>query len=226
MQQISSKSPAWTGPPPVGQPEAPPVAFLGSLARPPHGLRWWWWQGLLHPAAAMGSLPATGPPRVGLRAVVTRFVIQDLVETLPLALLDRPPFASAKVPVKPEHYYRVQLALLPPFGLALWLLMGVAAHAVLRATGQRSDLRRLLDVMGLGMLVPMPALWLADAALIAVDRFGMPALGFTHVPVQVWETSLIAVGIETALDVPRPRAWLAAVTASTVYALGASRVLR
>jgi hypothetical protein len=31
------------------------------------------------------------------------------------------------------------------------------------------------------MLIPMPPLWLADAALIAADRFRMPELGFVNV---------------------------------------------
>lgn len=33
------------------------------------------------------------------------------------------------------------------------------------------------------MLIPMPTLWLADAELIAADRFRMPELGFVNVPV-------------------------------------------
>lgn len=181
---------------------------------------------MVHPVAAMQSLPRTGGPCTGLAAVLTRFLVQDLVQTLPLALLGRPPFAPASVPIRPEHHYRAQVFFLPLFGLGEWLLMGRAAHACLRLTGHHSDSGRVLDVIGLGMLVPMPPLWLGDAVLIAGDRFRMPALGYVNVPVQVWETALFAIGLHTALDVPWRPAALAAVTASSTYVLGASRLVR
>ena len=62
------------------------------------------------------------------------------------------------------------------------------------------------------MLIPMPPLWLADAALIAADRFRMPELGFVNVPVQVCGTARLGIGLHTALDLPmrRMRAFLAA----------------
>lgn len=174
----------------------------------------------------MRALPRSGPPRVGLVAVLVRFLVQDLAQTLPLALLGRRPFRPARVPVRPEHHYRAQLVLLPPFGLAAWLLMSGAAHVLLRGAGSPSDLRRVLDVVGVGMVVPMPPLWCADAALIAADRFGMPALGFVNVPVQVWETALFGVGLHTVLGVPSRQAAVAGAVAGTVYVLGASQVLR
>lgn len=186
----------------------------------------WWAHGLVHPAAAMRALPDSGAPKVGLAAVATRFAVQDLVQTLPLAVLGRRPFMPAKVPIRPEHHYCAQLVFLPVFGLGAWLGMGGTAHGLLRLTGHRSDVRRVLDVVGVGMLLPMPPLWLSDAALIAVDRFSMPALGFVNVPVQLWETALFAVGLHAALAVPWRPAVLAGVAASTVYVLGASRLLR
>ncbi len=185
-----------------------------------------WIRGAMHPVEAMRSLPANGAPRVGLACVITRFAVQDLVETLPLAVLGRPPFMPAKVPVRPEHHYRAQLVFLPLFGLGEWLLMSGAAHAVLRLTGQQSDARRVMDVVGVGMLIPMPLLWVGDAALIAVGRFGMPALAFINVPVQAWETTLFGIGLHTALHVPWRNAAPAAFAASTAYVLGASRLVR
>lgn len=183
-------------------------------------------RGIVEPAAAMRSLPTSGGPEVGLAAVLVRFAVQDLVETLPLALLGRRPFRPAKVPIRPENHYRAQLLFLPAFGIAEWLLMSSAAHCLLRLTGQESDVRRVMDVIGVGMLVPMPALWLADAALIATDRFRMPALSFVNVPVQVWETALFGIGLHAVHGVPWGRAVLGALAASTVYVLGASRLVR
>lgn len=174
----------------------------------------------------MRSLPTRGDPEAGLTAVLVRFAVQDLVGTLPLALLGRRPFMPAKVPIRPEQHYRAQLLFLPAFGVGEWLLMSGVAHGLLRLTGQQSDVRRVMDVIGVGMLIPMPPLWLADAALIAVDEFRMPALGFVNVPVQVWETVLFAIGLHTTLAVPWRRAVLAGLAASTVYVLGASRLVR
>lgn len=185
-----------------------------------------WLRGLVRPSEVLRSLPDSGGPTVGLAAVLTRFAIQDVAQTLPLALLGRQPFMPAKVPLRPENHYRAQVFFLPVFGLGEWLLMGGAAHTVLRMSGEESDVRRVLDVIGVGMLIPMPPLWFGDAALIAADRFRMPALAFINVPVQIWETALIGIGLHAAVEVPWRRAVLAALTASTVYVLGASRLVR
>jgi hypothetical protein len=53
------------------------------------------------------------------------------------------------------------------------------------------------------MLIPMPPLWLADAALIAADRFRMPELGFVNVPVQVCETAGIGLHGTGSADATR-----------------------
>jgi hypothetical protein len=174
----------------------------------------------------MRALPDAGRPKAGMAAVMTRFAVTDLVETLPLAVLGRRPFVPASVPIRPEHHYRAQLLFLPAFGVGSWLLMGAAAHALLRLTGERSDLSRVLDVIGTGMLIPMPPLWLCDTAMIAVDRFKLPGLAFTHATVQLWETALFVVGLRMVLDAPWSRALSAGLAASVVYVLGASRVVR
>jgi hypothetical protein len=36
------------------------------------------------------------------------------------------------------------------------LLMGGTAHGLLRLAGERPDLSRVLDVIGVGMLIPLP----------------------------------------------------------------------
>jgi hypothetical protein len=159
-------------------------------------------------------------------AVAARFTVQDLVQTLPLALLGRKPFIPARLPVRPEHHYRAQLAFLPVFGMGLWLLMGATAHGLLRLTGERPDLGRVLDVIGVGMLIPMPALWACDAALIAADRSRLPELAVVNPAVQLWETALFGVGLRTVLGVSWRHAIPAGLAASVVYVFGASRFLR
>jgi hypothetical protein len=71
--------------------------------------------------------------------------------------------------------------------MGLWLLMGGTAHALLRLSGERSDLGRVLDVIGMGMVIPMPPLWLCDMALIAADRFRLPELAVVNPTVQLWD---------------------------------------
>lgn len=104
--------------------------------------------------------------------------------------------------------------------------MGGAAHGLLRLAGERSDLSRVLDVIGTGMLIPMPPLWLGDTAMIAAGRFKLPGLAITHAAVQLWETALFGLGLRTVLEVPWRRAMAAGIAASVVYVLGASRFVR
>ncbi len=186
----------------------------------------WWVRGLVDPVTVMRALPDAGWPKAGMVAVVTRFTVQDLVQTLPLALLGRQPFVPAKLPIRPERHYRAQLVFLPVFGMGQWLLMGVTAHGLLRLAGERSDLSRVLDVIGTGMLIPMPPLWLCDTALIAADRFRLPELAIVNPTIQLWETALFGVGLRTVLGVRWRPALSAGLAASVVYVLGASRFLR
>jgi len=84
----------------------------------------------------------------------------------------------------------------------------------------------VLDVIGTGPLIPMPALWLCDMALIAADRFRLPELAFVNPTIQLWEAGLFGIGLHTVLGVPWRRAMLAGLAASVVYVLGASRFVR
>ena len=202
------------------------AASRDDAVLPVRGLARSWARGVVDPVAVMRALPDDGWPKTGLVAVVTRFTVQDLVQTLPLALLGRRPFIPAKLPVRPEHHYRAQLVFLPVVGMGLWLLMGGTAHALLRLTGERSDLGRVLDVIGVAMVIPMPPLWVCDMALIAADRFRLPELAVVNPAVQLWETALFGIGLRTALGVSWRHAMSAGLAASVVYVLGASRFLR
>lgn len=103
-------------------------------------------------------------------------------------------------------------------------MMGGAAQGLLRLAGHHADLGRVLDVVGLGMLVPMPPLWLSDVLMLATNTFRLPRLAVTHATVQLWETALFAVGLHPVLGVP----WGAggAGRRSGVYVLLGSRMVR
>lgn len=185
-----------------------------------------WISGISHPARAMRALPGAGGPSLGLRTVLTRFLVTDLIETLPQALLGRRPFTPTSLPIPPQHHYRAQLVFLPAFGVGAWLLMGGTAHGLLRLSGYDADLRRVLDVVGVGMLIPMPPLWAADALMLATDTFRLPGPAITHAVVQLWETALFAVGLQAVLGMPWVPAVLAGVAASGLYVLLGSKLVR
>jgi hypothetical protein len=185
-----------------------------------------WARGITHPAQAMQALPRASGPRLGLRAVLTRFVVTDLIETLPQALLGRRPFTPTRLPIPPRRHYQAQLLFLPAFGVGVWLLMGGAAHGLLRLAGHDADLGRVLDVVGLGMLVPMPPLWAADGLMLATSTYRLPGLAVTHALVQLWETALFAVGLHTVVGVPWAPAGLAGVAASGIYVLLGATLVR
>jgi hypothetical protein len=73
------------------------------------------------------------------------------------------------------------------------------AHVLLRVAGKGSDMDRILNIVGLGMLIPMPVLWACDIAMIALNIFALPWSALSHATVQVWEASLEALGFRRLL---------------------------
>lgn len=185
-----------------------------------------WATGITSPETAMRSLPNGGGPVVGATAVLTRFVATDLIETLPQALLGRRPFVATRLPIPPERHLRAQAVFLPAFGFAQWLLMAGVAHTVLRLTGHRTELPRVLDVIGVGMLIPMPALWISDTLMLATDTYRLPGLAVTHSAAQLWETVMFTSGLHAAQETPWRPALLAGAAASALYVAGGATLIR
>jgi len=194
------------------------VELLGAVRQ--------WGVGMIHPASLMRSLPEEGPPLLGGAAVLTRFVVTDLVETIPQAVQGRVPFYPTKLSIPPERHYQAQSLYLPAFGVAQWLVMGAAAHTLLRFTGQRCQLSRVLDVIGTGMLLPMPALWVSDSLMLATGQYRLPGLAVAHAAVALWEATLFTIGFHAALDVAWPSAALAGGVACVAYVPGGARFIR
>lgn len=181
---------------------------------------------MIAPASLMRSLPEEGPPLLGGAAVLTRFVVTDLVETIPQAVQGRVPFYPTKLSIPPEHHYQAQSLYLPVFGVAQWLIMGGVAHGLLRLTGQRTQFSRVLDVIGTGMLLPMPALWVSDSLMLATGKYRLPGLAIAHAAVQMWEATVFTIGLHVALNVAWPSAALAGGVASVAYVPGGARFIR
>jgi hypothetical protein len=117
-----------------------------------------WFTGLLHPLRAMEALRTRPAPLWGLTAVLVRFVGTSLLVTLPLALLGRTPFTPSYLEfIRTDEYYRVWVFVLPLFGVVTWLLMSSFAQLVLRLSAHHTDFDRIANVVGMAMLIPMPA---------------------------------------------------------------------
>lgn len=177
-----------------------------------------WLAGMIHPAQSLDALKDKPAPQWGLWAVLVRFVMTALIETLPLYLLGRRPFAPSYLTfLATQSYYAAEVFFLPVFGVALWLLMSALAHVLLRLAGHRGDMDRILNIVGLGMLVPMPILWAWDVAMIALNIAAVPMWAISHTLAQVWETSIEAMGFARLLQVRILPAILVAVAINALY---------
>jgi hypothetical protein len=159
-----------------------------------------WLSGVIHPTRSLDELKDKPAPQWGLLAVLIRFVTTTLIELFPLYLLGREPFAPSYLTfLSTKSYYQAEIFFLPFFGMALWLLMSGLAYVLLRIAGKGSDMDRILNIVGLGMLIPMPVLWACDMIMIALNIFVLPWSAISHATVQVWEASLEAVGFRRLL---------------------------
>jgi hypothetical protein len=177
-----------------------------------------WLFGVIHPARSLDELKDKPAPQWGLWAVLIRFVTTALIETFPLYLLGREPFAPSYLTfLSTKDYYKAEVFFLPLFGLALWLLMSGLAHVLVRVAGKGSDMDRILNIVGLGMLIPMPVLWACDIAMIALNIFVLPWSAISHATVQLWEASLEALGFIRLLRLRILPAILLALVINALY---------
>jgi hypothetical protein len=204
---------ATTPAPPIASTVAPTPTCgrLGAFLR-------LWAIGLVHPTRAFVELGERPAPWWGLWAVTVRFVVTTLTTTLALLLLGRRPFTPPYLTfVGPDRYYLAELLFLPVFGLAIWLLMGAVAHLALRLGGHPGNFDRVLNVVGVGMLVPMAPLWVADWAMIATDTFRLPQAAVVHAIAELWESLLFAAGFHVVLGLPTRAAVALGVALGVVY---------
>ncbi len=136
----------------------------------------------------------------GLWAVLIRFVGTSLTTILALYLLDRVPFVPSRLTfLRAENYYAAEIFFLPLFGLAMWLLGSALAHVVLRLAGKVSDFDQILNIVGLGMLIPMPVVWLWDWTTIALNWYQTTVMAISHSLFALWGVMLYSVGFKRIL---------------------------
>lgn len=121
-----------------------------------------WIRGIVHPLKTFAELKNKPAPLWGLRAVLTRFVGGSAIGVVLLFLLpNRRPFERPYFTfLSEETYYTAQIFISPLFGIGIWLLMCSIVHLILRTSGKASDFDKILNIIGFGMLVPMPIVWI------------------------------------------------------------------
>lgn len=186
-----------------------------------------WASGLIHPTRAFVELGERPAPEWGFWAVTVRFVVTSLTTTLSLLILRRTPFTPPYLTfIAPKRYYAAELFFLPMFGLAAWLLMSATAYLILHLRRHPATLDQLLNIVGFGMLVPMPPLWVADWAMIATGTFRLPAVAVIHATVELWEALLFAAGFRTVTGLGTPQAVILGVALGALYVGMAMIVVR
>jgi hypothetical protein len=144
-----------------------------------------------------------------------------------LYLLGRLPFAPSRLTFLPmEHYYRAEILFLPLWGLGIWLLMASLAHVFIRLTRKGSNFDQILNVIGMGMLVPMPAVWLFDWTAIGFSFYPMMPMAVSHSVFQLWEVGIEATGLSKLLGLRLPVAVMVAIAINVVYVLLAMTFIR
>jgi len=179
-----------------------------------------WVSGLFNPSRAFEELKGKPAPLWGFLAVLIRFVVTSLTTTLALYLLGREPFYPSFLTFLPTgSYYAVLVFTFPLFGVVTWLLMGAVAYLILRLSRRESDFDQVLNVIGMGMLIPMPVMWLWDWTMIGLDAYKLPTMAVSHAVVQMWETGVEAVGLKRVLGLKVSLAIGVAVVINLVYVL-------
>ena len=154
-----------------------------------------WLSGLINPIRSLDQLKGKPAPQWGLLAVLTRFIPTSLIVTFPLFLLGREPFSPSYLTfLATSNYYVAQVFFLPIFGVMIWLLMSASVHVVLRLAGKGSDFDLVLNIVGMGMLIPIPVVWAWDVTMIALNLYIVPVMAISHTLFQLWEASIEAVG--------------------------------
>ena len=177
-----------------------------------------WFTGLINPFRAFEELKNKPAPKWGLWAVLIRFVVTSLTTTLALYLLGRVPFTPSRLTfLANENYYAAEILFFPIWGLTIWLLMSGIVYIVLSLTGKVSDFDQILNIVGMGMLIPMPVVWLWDWTMIALNGYQMTVMAVTHSIFALWIVILYSIGFKRILGLRILLAIGLSLTISVVY---------
>ncbi len=156
--------------------------------------------GLINPSRAFDELKSKPAPMWGFWAVLIRFAATSLTTTLALHLLGRMPFEPSRLTfLTMENYYAAEVFFLPVFGLAVWLLGSAIVHLVLRLARKASDFDKILNIIDMGMLIPMPVVLIWDWTMIAINWYQMTVIAISHSFFALWGVILYSIGFKRIL---------------------------
>jgi len=186
-----------------------------------------WLDGIIRPLKMTAHLAVAPAPGVGFAAVLLRFVVTSLTSILSLYLLGRQPFVPSELVMLPtERYYFAELFFLPFWGLAIWSLMGSFVYLTVRLSKGEADYGKILNSIAVGMLVPMPFLWVWDWTAIALNIYTVTNQVVTHSIAQLWEASIQAICFVKVLRLNPALAIVLAVLANAMYIALAMHFIR
>lgn len=110
-----------------------------------------------------------------------------------------------------------QVFFLPIFGVTVWLLMSSFAHVVLRVAGKASNCDQVLNIVGIGMLIPMPVTWAWDVSMVALHLYQLPVMAISHSIIQLWEASIETIGFIMLLRLKILPAIMLALVINAIY---------
>ena len=156
-----------------------------------------WFLAIPYPRRSFLQLEGKPAPSWGLVSILVRFVGTSLTSTLALQLLGYRPFVPSYLSILDDAaYYRVEIFLLPLFGIGAWLLASGMVHLIQRVAGRPSNIDWIMNVVGFSLLVVMPLVWLLDWAGIALGFYGADFTIPLHSAVSLWEVGLMATGFK------------------------------
>ena len=159
-----------------------------------------WLSGLINPSRAFDEPKSKPAPMWGFWAVLIRWAVTSLTTTLALYLLGRMPFEPSYLTfLTTENYYAAEVFFLPVFGLAVWLLGSAIVHLVLRLARKTSDFDQILNILGMGMLIPTPVVWIWDWTMIALNWYQMTVMAISHSFFTLWGVILYSIGFKRIL---------------------------
>ncbi|MBU0975481.1 MAG: YIP1 family protein [Patescibacteria group bacterium] len=161
-----------------------------------------WFLTIIKPKKAFIELQKRSAPQWGLYAILIRFVVTALTSILFLYLLDKKPFHPSYLTfLSDDEYYKYEIFFLPVFGLAGWLLSGNVIYLILKLCKIECSTDRILNVIGWGLLVVMPVVWLLDWINLLTDNYNMTVTTIIHLFISFWEVTLFAIGFRRIIRI-------------------------
>jgi hypothetical protein len=166
-----------------------------------------WITGIINTSMMYGSLRERPAPLWGFFAVLMRFIGTSVTTVLFLYLKGQYPFRHPSLAFIPENsYYAAEIFFMPLFGILIWLLMGAVSYLLVRLSRREGSFDSVLNVVGFGMLIPMPVVWVWDWTVIEAGRYSLLPMAVSHLLFQLWEAGVEYVGFRKLFGFKRANA--------------------